>query len=174
MNGQQNTYTFRGRSLDELVPKIREQLGDDAIIVARRETTSGGVGGFFARREIEVDVRPPHATGTATAFADELAEAHDRQLRPAVSPEVDALPSAADVSVDDLFPSPPQAEGLAALFNAGLPAKGDAPRFGYGAGEEAPRVEEEPHVEEEAPRVEEPPAEDPPHLVDEPAAVAMP
>src|SRR3954447_6668022 len=146
MNGQQNTYTFRGRSLDELVPKIREQLGDDAIIVARRETTSGGVGASSALREIEVDVRPPHATGTATAFADELAEAHDRQLRPAVSPEVDALPSAADVSVDALSPPPPpQAEGLAALFNAGLPAKGDAPRFGYGAGEEAPRVEEEPH-----------------------------
>src|SRR4051795_6915803 len=75
------TYTYRGRSLEELVPRIRSELGDDAVIVARRETTSGGVGGFFAKREIEVEVRPgsevaPHV---AAAFAQQLAEAHERQ-----------------------------------------------------------------------------------------------
>src|SRR3954462_3166047 len=110
------TYTYRGRSLEELVPRIRSELGDDAVIVSRRETTSGGVGGFFAKREIEVEVRPGESVagtpGLAAAFAQQLAEAHERQmaapaeggeLRPATSPEIDALPGSADVTVDDLF-----------------------------------------------------------------------
>lgn len=129
---EDQTYTYRGRSLEELVPKIREELGDDAVIVARRETTSGGVGGFFAKREIEVEVRPGESAQVAQAFREQLAAAQGRQEggaeeptadrpRPVVGPEVDALPSAADVSVDDLFPpAPPQARNLAALFNAGI------------------------------------------------------
>jgi flagellar biosynthesis GTPase FlhF len=132
MTPDPETFTYRGRSLEELVPRIRQELGDDAVIVARRETTSGGVGGFFAKREIEVEVRPGDSAGprVAAAFAQQLAEAHERQqapaypegaARPATSPEIDALPGPADVTVDDLFPAPPrQAQGLAALFNAGL------------------------------------------------------
>src|SRR3954451_15021823 len=77
------TYTYRGRSLEELVPRIRSELGDDAVIVARRETTSGGVGGFFAKREIEVEVRPgeagPQGPHISAAFAAQLAEAQERQ-----------------------------------------------------------------------------------------------
>jgi len=132
MTPDPETFTYRGRSLEELVPRIRQELGDDAVIVARRETTSGGVGGFFAKREIEVEVRPGESAGprVAAAFAQQLAEAHERQqapaypegaVRPATSPEIDALPGSADVTVDDLFPAPPrQAQGLAALFNAGM------------------------------------------------------
>ena len=95
----QDTYTYRGRSLEELVPRIRQELGDDAVIVARRETTSGGVGGFFAKREIEVEVRPGSLSqmgaadaGVAAAFAQQLAEAHERQggeVRPATALEPD-------------------------------------------------------------------------------------
>lgn len=126
----QDTFTYRGRSLEELVPRIRQELGDDAVIVSRRETSSGGVGGFFAKREIEVEVRPgemvapPAGPDVAAAFAAQLAQAHDRQqqARPVTSPEVDALPGATNVTVDDLFPpAPPRSEGLASLFNAGLP-----------------------------------------------------
>jgi flagellar biosynthesis GTPase FlhF len=131
----QDTFTYRGRSLEELVPRIRQELGDDAVIVSRREMTSGGVGGFFAKREIEVEVRPGEefvapAPDVAAAFAAQLADAHERQqqARPATSPEVDALPGAANVTVDDLFPPPPpQSEGLAALFNAGLPPAAPQP-----------------------------------------------
>ena len=113
----QDTFTYRGRSLEELVPRIRQELGDDAVIVSRRETSSGGVGGFFAKREIEVEVRPGEtappaqpAPDVAAAFAAQLAQAHDRQqARPVTSPEVDALPGATNVTVDDLFPpAPPQ------------------------------------------------------------------
>src|SRR5262245_35866856 len=120
---QPGTFTYRGRSLEELVPRIRSELGDDAVIVARREATSGGVGGFFARREIEVEVRPGEsaAADVTAAFARQLAEAHERQAtspapaelsggRPATGPEIDAIPvgpTPADVTVDDLFPAPP-------------------------------------------------------------------
>ncbi|HMJ33110.1 MAG TPA: hypothetical protein VK501_04255 [Baekduia sp.] len=138
------TFTYRGRSLEELVPRIRQDLGDDAVIVSRRETTSGGVGGFFAKREVEVEVRPGQsAPNVAAAFAQQLAQAHERQqqagqsgqsggadaLRPATSPEVDALPGSSDVTVDDLFPhpAPSQSQGLAALFNAGLAPAPDEP-----------------------------------------------
>jgi flagellar biosynthesis GTPase FlhF len=184
----QETYTFRGRSLDEIVPQIVEQLGEDAVIVARRETTSGGVGGFFARREIELEVRPGAATvAAADRFAEQLAEAHERQqdddarehrLRPAVSHEVDALPSAADVTVDDLFPAPPpQAQGLAALFNAGLEP---GARFARAEQEDAEVVdaeEEEPVVPEADAAAEEPEHPEPPRAVEvapEPPAFADP
>jgi flagellar biosynthesis GTPase FlhF len=134
----QQTFTYRGRSLEELVPRIRQELGDDAVIVARRETSSGGVGGFFAKREIEVEVRAgesaPAGGPSPAAFAAQLADAQQRQqqggsdVRPATSPEIDALPSSTDVTVDDLFPPAPpaQAQGLAALFNAGLPPQAAA------------------------------------------------
>src|SRR3954465_11098930 len=94
----QAPFPYRGRSLEELVPRIRQELGDDAVIVSRRETTSGGVGGFFAKREIEVEVRPGENyapnPNVAAAFAAQLAEAHERQAggvaRPMTSPEIDA------------------------------------------------------------------------------------
>jgi flagellar biosynthesis GTPase FlhF len=143
------TFTYRGRSLEELVPRIRQDLGDDAVIVSRRETSTGGVGGFFAKREIEVEVRPGQtAPNIAAAFAQQLQHAHERQqqsggadaLRPMISAEVDALPGSTDVSVDDLFPPvrPAQADGLAALFNAGLPPAVEP-------AEPAPPVDRPPH-----------------------------
>jgi len=51
--------TFRGRSLEEILPQIREELGPDAIVLRRREGLTGGVGGFFQRPYVEVDARGP-------------------------------------------------------------------------------------------------------------------
>lgn len=48
---------YRGRTLDELLPRIRAELGADAVILREREGLVGGVGGFFAQRFIEVDAR---------------------------------------------------------------------------------------------------------------------
>jgi flagellar biosynthesis GTPase FlhF len=123
----QQTYTYRGRTLEEIVPRIRAELGEDAVIVGRRETTSGGVGGFFARREIEVEARPGKTAAAVEAFRRQLEAAQQRQReggagpRPTVGPEVDALPGATDVTVDDLFPPAPRNRSLADLFSAGLP-----------------------------------------------------
>lgn len=49
--------TFRGRSLEELLPQIREQLGPDAIVLKQRDGLAGGIGGFFQQRFVEVDAR---------------------------------------------------------------------------------------------------------------------
>ncbi|MDX8152831.1 hypothetical protein SK069_14615 [Patulibacter brassicae] len=49
---------YRGRSLEELLPRICEELGDDAVILRRREGLAGGVGGFFQQRYIEVEAAP--------------------------------------------------------------------------------------------------------------------
>jgi hypothetical protein len=49
--------TFRGRTLEELLPQIREQLGPDAIVVRQRDGLMGGIGGFFQQRFVEVDAK---------------------------------------------------------------------------------------------------------------------
>src|SRR3954470_7819572 len=48
------TRSYRGTSLDELLPRIAEELGPDAVIVRRREGVVGGFGGFFRKKCIEV------------------------------------------------------------------------------------------------------------------------
>jgi flagellar biosynthesis GTPase FlhF len=45
--------------MEELLPRIREELGPDAVITRRREGVTGGVGGFFAKRCVEIEARPP-------------------------------------------------------------------------------------------------------------------
>ncbi|MFL5750247.1 MAG: hypothetical protein ACJ767_06520, partial [Chloroflexota bacterium] len=49
--------TFRGESLEELLPQIRDELGPDAVILRQRDGLKGGVGGFFQKRCVEVDAR---------------------------------------------------------------------------------------------------------------------
>ncbi len=80
--------TYAGRSLAEIVPQIRDELGSGAVILKQRPIRTGGVGGFFAKTGIEVlaaegdpgaAVAPapalaapaaaPSAGGTATAVA---------------------------------------------------------------------------------------------------------
>jgi flagellar biosynthesis GTPase FlhF len=50
--------TYRGKSLEELLPRIRADLGAEAVITSRREGLIGGIGGFFQKRCVEVDARP--------------------------------------------------------------------------------------------------------------------
>src|SRR3954454_24440691 len=52
------TKTFRGRSLEEVLPLIKADFGPDAEIVRQREGLTGGVGGFFQRACVEIDARP--------------------------------------------------------------------------------------------------------------------
>src|SRR4051794_282060 len=59
MDTTPDTKTFRGRSLDEVIPQVRTELGADAIVMRRREGLAGGVAGFFQRSYVEVDARAP-------------------------------------------------------------------------------------------------------------------
>jgi flagellar biosynthesis GTPase FlhF len=57
--GTEATRTYRGRDLAEILPRIRAELGADAVITCQREGLVGGVGGFFAQRFIEVEAIAP-------------------------------------------------------------------------------------------------------------------
>jgi len=79
--------TYRGRTLAELIPRIREELGPDAVILREREGLVGGLGGFFAQRCIEVDAR---ASGpTISVYDDDEDEELEREFepRPVAEPE---------------------------------------------------------------------------------------
>jgi flagellar biosynthesis GTPase FlhF len=69
MTTQVKTRKYQGGTLDELLPKIREELGDDAIVVRQREGLTGGVGGFFQKRCVEVEARAGAAPAVTRAQA---------------------------------------------------------------------------------------------------------
>src|SRR3712207_7806014 len=54
-----DTKTYRGRTLEEVLPKIKAELGPDAEIIRQRSGLTGGVGGFFQRACVEVEARGP-------------------------------------------------------------------------------------------------------------------
>jgi flagellar biosynthesis GTPase FlhF len=106
MDTTTETKTFRGRSLDEVLPQIRAELGADAIVVRRRRGLAGGVAGFFQRSFVEVDARSaledekPLEMRNDRATAEGLASPAIRALVDQAAPFADAL-SRAETSVGD-------------------------------------------------------------------------
>src|SRR5215217_2902612 len=94
--------TYRGRTLEELLPQIREELGADAIVLRRREGLAGGVGGFFQKSYVEVDARPalpdeqPLEARNDRATAEGLASPAIQALVDQAAPFADALAQAHD------------------------------------------------------------------------------
>src|SRR3954452_95606 len=80
MNATTDTRTYRGRTLEEVLPKIKAELGPDAEIVRQRSGLTGGVGGFFQRQCVEVDAKPPVERSPRRRF-----DAYDEE--PAHSPQ---------------------------------------------------------------------------------------
>ena len=70
------TRTYRGRSLEELLPRVRADLGPDAVILRQREGLTGGVAGFFQKQLVEIEAAGPEAlegasvSGGGTATLD--------------------------------------------------------------------------------------------------------
>ena len=140
------TKTYRGRSLEEVLPKIRAELGPDALVLKRREGLAGGLGGFFQHpyievearapvREPEVEVRSDRATaeGLATpAMQELLAQASPFAARLAEASRQDALslygpqPAAADLLDEPAFVAEPLAP-VPALPELTAPAAEAAP-----------------------------------------------
>ncbi|MBC7460271.1 MAG: hypothetical protein H7287_02815 [Thermoleophilia bacterium] len=46
--------TFQGRTLEDLLPEIRESLGAGAVVLGQRQKVTGGIGGFFGTKVLEV------------------------------------------------------------------------------------------------------------------------
>src|SRR5688572_28277569 len=91
--------TFRGRTLEELLPRIRTELGPDAVVLRRREGLEGGVGGFFQRRFVEVEASsstapdddPEPRPRSDRATAEGLATPAVQALVAGAAPFADAL-----------------------------------------------------------------------------------
>jgi flagellar biosynthesis GTPase FlhF len=54
----EGTRTYRGRTIEELIPQIERDLGADALIVSRRDGLTGGVMGFFQHPYVEIEAMP--------------------------------------------------------------------------------------------------------------------
>lgn len=73
----EGTRTYRGRTVEELIPQIERDLGADALIVSRRDGLTGGVMGFFQHAYVEIEAMAgtprldvydePHPAGPAQA-----------------------------------------------------------------------------------------------------------
>src|SRR4051812_12037279 len=100
MDTTSETKTFRGRSLEEVLPQVRAEFGADAIVVRRREGLAGGVGGFFQRSYVEVDARAaledekPLEARNDRATAEGFASPAIRALVDQAAPFADALADA--------------------------------------------------------------------------------
>lgn len=78
--------TFRGGSLEDLLPRIRAELGPNAVIVRQREGLVGGVGGFFQKKCVEVEAR---SGGPGVDVYDEEPEDEADGARAPVPPPAD-------------------------------------------------------------------------------------
>src|ERR1700743_2756472 len=73
--------TYRGRTIEELIPRIRAELGPDAIILREREGLMGGIGGFFAQKCVEIDAQAaPHTPQIDIYDEDEPVSGWDEGL----------------------------------------------------------------------------------------------
>src|SRR5438128_11345879 len=89
--------TYRGPSFEELLPKIREELGPDAVITRRREGVVGGFGGFFGKKCVEVEARPgsplvPTAAARPVLPAARIVDAYDTGEAPQPFEELEPEP----------------------------------------------------------------------------------
>jgi flagellar biosynthesis GTPase FlhF len=116
-----NLKTYRGRSLEEVLPQIKAEFGPDALVVAQREAHEGGVGGFFAKRMVEVDVEAP-----GPGRPEPAAESHDErvarfteQLQAALSTDTPAPAPAHKPTVSDQVDAVPLPAGPAAYRTGG-------------------------------------------------------
>src|SRR3954469_17409943 len=130
MATETNTKTYRGRTLEEVLPKIKADLGADAEIVRQRSGLTGGVGGFFQRACVEVEARPPEEGSEGSRVAGRGPETADHRPQgrrfsayddsPAVpepyGPEPEPSDELADAAsfVADPLPATAEAEGLSA------------------------------------------------------------
>src|SRR5918997_3157356 len=109
------TRTYRGGSLEELLPRIRAELGDDAVVVRQREGLTGGVAGFFQKRTVEIEARRGQSSAGVEWFADDPEEeavvtpSHRFTGPPDGEPQAPGSQDPPPVQVPPPGQSPPQA-----------------------------------------------------------------
>jgi flagellar biosynthesis GTPase FlhF len=123
---QTDVRTFTGRSLDEILPQVRAELGADAIVVRRRSGLAGGVAGFFQRPFAEVEARRPLPDEAQPALRNDRATAEGL-----ASPAIQALVEQATPFADALAHAEVTVGERAHEILAAAPANlyGPQPRF---------------------------------------------
>ncbi|MDA0171071.1 hypothetical protein OJ998_18345 [Solirubrobacter taibaiensis] len=200
-NTPDDVKTFRGRSLEELLPQIRAELGPDAIVLRRREGRDKKAGGFFQRPFVEVDARAPHADErpleirSDRATAEGLSSPAVQALFEQATPFADALAAAArdtrmeddtfsasfspDTSGFSALPQEPEAETPRRMRDRGVPETPSRPAGLYGPQPNVSAIEDaapkpsapEPVAEPEPEAMTPPP---PPPVVEEPPLAPPP
>jgi hypothetical protein len=155
------TRVYRGRSIDELIPRIEAELGADAIVVRRRRGLEGGIGGFFQRPFVEVEAKA--GTPRFDMYDEGLGE-------PALPPALRGQ------STPNASPSlPPPAPGSTPMPAVPRPAGAyvtDTLATIAAAGSPQPVVEDPPALPLPRP-MSEPPAFSPPQPMSEPSALSL-
>lgn len=62
---------YRGRSVDELIPTIVAELGEDAVVIRHHRGLTGGFAGFFQKAFVEIEARRGDPGGSLLDRYDE-------------------------------------------------------------------------------------------------------
>jgi len=123
------TRTYRGSSLEEILPRIRAELGPDAVITRRREGLTGGVAGFFQKQFVEVEARAGvprfEALDDSDALPDSFATADRRPPTADPTPEI-RNPTPAPAIQKILEQASPFADQLSTALERTAPPPGSA------------------------------------------------
>jgi flagellar biosynthesis GTPase FlhF len=117
LQAPESTRTYRGRTVDELIPSIQQELGADAIILRRREGLTGGILGFFQHPFVEIEAMPGGpsvdlydedevAFPSDPAPAPERTTPVERQRAPAYQPAPDYRAAPAPAPAPRAAPAP--------------------------------------------------------------------
>jgi hypothetical protein len=100
---------YRGRSVDELIPTIVAELGEDAVVVRHHRGLTGGFAGFFQKSFVEIEARRGDPGGSLLDRYDEddAAPALPGDA-PALPGDAPALPGDAPALADDMAPALPR------------------------------------------------------------------
>jgi hypothetical protein len=108
---------FRGRTVEELIPRIARELGPEAIVVRRREGLTGGVLGFFQHPWVEIEAVP------GTAGVDLYDEPSSVEPPPVMSSDLAAPPAAPGYQPLPVPAAPPAARAPQSF----MPAPANSP-----------------------------------------------
>ncbi|HWE09023.1 MAG TPA: hypothetical protein VG325_06700 [Solirubrobacteraceae bacterium] len=116
--GRVRVRTYRGRTIEELIPRIRAELGPDAIILREREGLTGGIGGFFAQRCVEIDAQAaPRLSVYDDDFDEEELEDEEYDDEPVAPPASETAPPLARAPAPPPAPADPPARPAAPFLD---------------------------------------------------------
>ncbi len=119
------TRTYRGASLEEILPRIKAELGPDAVITRRREGLTGGLGGFFQKQFVEVEAQAGAARVNVVDDSDALPDALQQPVPSSQIPVPSPEPQAPAIQ-KILEQASPFAEELSTALERTAPAPGTA------------------------------------------------